>query len=578
LLLVAATIAGGCTSPGEYFHNGFKVGPNYHQPPSAVSNHWIDSADSRVSPVEPPNDAADWWMAFNDPVLTSLVEQAYKQNLPLKEAAYRVLAARAQYGFAIGSFFPQTQQASAGYSRRAISETIANHQYTPYQFFDVWNGGFNLSWEIDLWGRYRRAIFAARAELQASAEDYDAILVTLIGDVAQQYITLRTREAEIKVLQENVAITRKILAIATERFQGGVTGEVDVEQIKALLGTFEAFIPGLEVERREAANALCVLLGIPTVDLTTEFGPGMIPPVPPNVAAGIPADLLRRRPDVRRAERHVAEQSEQIGIATANLYPAFFINGTIGVSSSPLNRLFEPKSLTGGVGPSFQWPILNYGRLVNNIHVQEANFQERVVNYQNTVLVANKEAEDGLVQFLKYQEQARLRAGAVAAARKAVDLALDMYQEGRTDITRVFQMEREVTFLQREYVKSLGAIDEGLIYLYRSLGGGWQIRLRDNDPNLHPQPTRYDYHHIHGQGHGHGPLVHGNEPVDAAVPIVIAAPPAAAAPPGANPAPGPPIPSPAPGPFTPVPTAPAGTPNPLRPLPDVKPPADPNAP
>lgn len=477
----------GCTPLGDYVHNGFKVGPNYHRPPAAVSDQWIDAADPRVSPDPAP--LVNWWQALNDPALTALVEGSYRQNLPLKEAAYRVLAARAQYGFAIGNFFPQQQQMTSDYTRRSVSESVANHQATPSKFFDVWDGGFNLSWEIDFWGRYRRSILSAKAQLNASVEDYDAVLVTLIGDVATAYIQLRTAEAAILVLQENVVLCRKIVEICKDRFKGGATSELDVQQAEALLGLIASFIPEQEILRREASNRLCVLIGIPAADLAGRIGPGGIPPVNPYVALGIPANLLRQRPDVRRNERLVAAQSEQIGIATSNLYPHLYINGTIGVASSPIAQLFEPRSLTGGVGPSMQWNIFNYGRLVNQIHVQEAHFGELVAAYQNSVLVANEEVENGIVSFLQSQEQAKARAYAVKAARKAVEISLEMYQDGRTDLNRVFVVERELALQQRQYTRSLGDIDLGLVQIYRALGGGWQIRLRDNDPHLKdPRP------------------------------------------------------------------------------------------
>jgi len=464
----------GCTGPLEYVRNGFKVGPNYRRPPAPVAPDWIDAADERVrSQSEPP---ALWWNVFNDPVLNSLVQNASQENLSLREAGFRVLQARAQRAIAVGSLFPQTQQATGTYQRIQISSQNVNIPVGLPRFFSLWDGGFNLAWEIDFWGRFRRAVESADARLDASVENYDDVLVTLLGDTASTYVQIRTLQQRIVLAQANVALQRETLKIAEAKFKGGQTSELDVDQAKSTLAQTEALIPTLEISLRQANNELCTLLGIPPRDLLPEIGPAPIPAAPVAAAVGIPAELLTRRPDVRRAERDLAAQSAQIGIATAELYPQIAVTGQIGVQASDLDELFTPRSVRAAIGPSITWNILNYGRLVNNIRVQDARFQELVASYQNTVLNASQEVEDGLAVFLRSQQIARHLAESVDATARAVKIVLVQYREGRVDFNRVVLVEQNLVQQQDQLAQAQGNIALGLIQVYRALGGGWQIR------------------------------------------------------------------------------------------------------
>lgn len=483
LALLAAgwsLLPAGCTPLREYIHNSFKVGPNYQRPPAPVAPTWIDADDPRVR-TEPPREC-DWWKVFNDPALSALVETAYRQNLTLREAAFRVLAARAQLCISVGNFFPQQQQAFADYIRKGLSETVANHQYTPQRWFSVYDLGFNLSWEIDIWGKLRRGIESANAKMNATIEDYDAVLVTLIGDVARAYTQIRTVQAQLMYTKTNVELQRKTLGIVKLRFEGGAVSKLDFTQAATNLARTEALVPPLEIQLRQANNQLCVLLGLPPHELEKLLGPGGIPTAQPEVAVGIPADLLRRRPDVRAAERRLAAQSAQIGIADANLYPALYINGTIGYATSSFNDLFNDQSIFGTWGPGFQWNILNYGRLINNVRYQDAKFQELAAAYQQKVLSANQEVENGLVTFLQSQRTARFLDEAVHAAQESVNLALQQYQDGKVDFNRVFLLQRELVRQQDRFAGARGEIAQGLIQTYRALGGGWQIRCQGEPP------------------------------------------------------------------------------------------------
>jgi NodT family efflux transporter outer membrane factor (OMF) lipoprotein len=474
----------GCTCVKDYVHKGFKVGPNYAQPAAAVSPNWIDASDKRVR--NDSDDLCNWWTVFKDPALDSLICCAYRQNLSLREAGFRVLEARAQLGIATGNLFPQSQFMSGDFTRNKDSKETANGRNITQPFFDQWDYGFTLNWELDFWGRFRRAIESNSATLDASVEDYDDVLVTLLGDVATNYVQLRTLQKRIEYAEANVELQRETLTITEARFRAGTTSELDVYQARSTLEQTEAEIPELEIALRQANNQICILLGIPPEELQAKLGPGPIPTAPPEVAVGIPADLLRRRPDVRRAERQAAAQCALIGVAEADFYPAFSINGTIGYSAEHFHDLFLPDALAGNVGPSFQWNLLNYGRILNNVHLQDAKFQELAIAYQNAVLTADQEVENGLVTYLRAQERTKYQAASVDDAEKAVKLALAQYKAGTVDFTRVTQVEQALVLQQDTLMQALGEIATGLIQVYKALGGGWQIRCTGCEPGALP--------------------------------------------------------------------------------------------
>ena len=370
VIMAAVVLSGGCTSPIEYLKNGFKVGPSYGVPQGSVAPHWIEASDVRVRSDQV--DVNQWWAVFDDPVLTRLICNANRQNLSLREAGFRVLETRAQLAIARGNFFPQSQSMAGGYQRIAASEAANTAPGYGSPFFNQWAYGFNLSWELDFWGRFRRAIAAAEDSLEASCANYDDVLVTLLGDVASNYVQVRTLQARIQLMHANVELQSHILAIADAKLKAGARNALDSHQALSNLSQTEAQVPQLRIQLRQACDRLCVLLGMPTVDLEKELGVGPIPTAPVAAAIGIPCDLLRRRPDVRRAQWEAASQAEQIGIAHADLYPAFSISGTLGYQAQNFPQLFNSNALAGAVGPTFQWNILNYGRIFSNIRAQDA--------------------------------------------------------------------------------------------------------------------------------------------------------------------------------------------------------------
>jgi NodT family efflux transporter outer membrane factor (OMF) lipoprotein len=473
-LLASAMALCGCSGPLEYIHNGFKVGPNYKRPPAPVADQWIDALDPRVRSEEP--DDRHWWTVFHDPVLSDLVLTAYNQNLTLREAGWRVLQARAALGVSIGELFPQTQTTNGDYTRYNLSREVANRVGLPQSYYSQWDYGFGLAWELDFWGLYRRAVEANRDTLDASVENYDDAMVTLVSDVAMNYVQYRTLEQQIAYARENIRLQTISLRIATARFKGGQDSEMSVNQAQSDLSNTQSLIPQYEISLRQANDRLCVLLGIPSVELQAKLGPAPIPNAPPAVAVGLPAELLRRRPDIRRAERQAAAQSAEIGVAVAQLYPHISIAGTMGWSAQTIPTLFAGDAFRGTIGPTFTWNILNYGRLLGNIREQDAHFNELVVTYQNTVLKADQEVEDGLATFLRSQEQTGFLNTAVNAEIKAVKEAIAQYEGGLTDFNRVALIQERLVERQEELAQAQGSIALGLVQVYRALGGGWQIR------------------------------------------------------------------------------------------------------
>ncbi len=472
LLLASAT---GCTSWREYIANGFKVGPNYCRPAVPVADQWIDAGDTTLDTQRVDN--AAWWRNFNDPVLDSLVASAYQQNLTLRVAGMRILEARALRAIAAGELFPQSQQAFGDYSRIGLSKN-GPYGMSSDRFYSDWTLGTSLAWELDFWGRFRRAIEAADANLDVSVESYDNVLVLLLSDVATSYLNVRVAEQRLAYARQNVDIQRGSLKLAEDRLRHGATTRLDVTQAMSAVAQTEATIPNLEAARRQAVNQLCVLLGVPPRSLDDLLaGASGIPNTPPQVAVGIPAELLRRRPDVRQAEREVAAQSALIGVAVSDLYPHFSISGTIYLDALKFEDLLDAGSVAGSVGPSFRWDILHYGRLANRVRAQEARFYQLAIQYQNVVLRANAEAEDAIVGFLKTQQQVKWLLQSTDSARESVELVSQQYREGKVDFNRVFDVQELLTQQQDQLAIAQGAVDQNLIQLYRALGGGWQIRL-----------------------------------------------------------------------------------------------------
>ena len=452
------------------------LGPDYQRPEAEVEPDWVEIEDSRVT-SEPATDPKWWQSAFQDPELDKLVEAALQQNLTLRSAGLRVLQSQQQLAIAVGNQYPQQQQATGSASRQKDSDIIFNN----------YNLGLNLGWEIDFWGRFSRQVESASAGLDASVANYDGALVSMVSQAANNYILIRTYQERIEVARINIKLQAESLRIAQAKFDAGAVSELDVDQAESLLNNTKATLSSLEVSLQQFKNALAVLLGNPPQEfngLLTKKG--SIPAAQTDVALGMPQDLIRRRPDVRVAERQLAAQSAQIGFAVTELYPHLTIGGGIGTSAMESGDLFESNSETWNLFGMFEWNIFNYGRLQSNVRLQDARFQQLLIDYRNTVLQAQGETENAIVAYLKSHEQFQSYSLAAAASQRAVDVATIQYQEGAIDFNTLIST-LNANQQQQDLMKATqGSVATSLVQVYKALGGGWEIRDNRDPVDLLP--------------------------------------------------------------------------------------------
>lgn len=472
--------AGGLTATLVLVSGCTTLGPDFQSPEPATQETWQESVDPQFKLDQSAQE--QWWKVFNDPVLDGLIDEAYQANINLRAVGMRILEARAILGIAVGNQYPQQQQAGGSLTTNRISKNSPN--FNPSGSDNDWQDlqtSFGVAWEMDFWGKFRRGIESADATLSVTIEDYRNALVTLTAEVARTYVAIRTTERRIVLALQNVKIQERSLRIATVRFRNGATTELDVQQALSNLRNTEAQVPQFEQDLRKFQNSLAVLLGITPAQLGGRLNESKpIPVVPEQVAVGVPAELLRRRPDVRSAELQAAAQSAQIGIAQTALYPSFSLAGSIGYQATSTNQsglddIFDRDSFGYNFGPGFSWNILNYGRLKNNVRFQDASFQRLVETYKNTVLNAYKEVEDAMVGVVRSQEEVVFRAQSVKAAARSAQLATIQYRDGAVDFQRVLDTERFLNDQEQRLTTNQGDIPLNLIEMYRALGGGWEI-------------------------------------------------------------------------------------------------------
>ncbi len=456
---------------------GCKVGPDFKRPEVSLPSGWHAANDPRFVAETAADDR--WWRAFNDTSLDHLVELAYRQNLPLQIQGLRIVEARAQLGVVTGKEFPQKQELTAsgtgvGLSRSAANALRIDRNFVYYQV------GFDAAWELDLWGKYARGADAASAGLLASVADYYSAIVSLTAEVARTYVAVRTFEVLIGLAEDNAKLQETGLAIAESRFRNGATSELDPTQAKTQLESTRASIPALETSLAQARDALSTLLGQPPGNVDALLtGPKGIPKAPAKAAVGVPAEMLRRRPDIRSAELMAAAQCARIGIAKAELYPSFSLVGTIGLQATSIggapHNPFSPAGIFFTAGPQISWPFFNYGRLENAVRVEDARFQELLVDYHDTVLKAAREVEDAMTGFLGTEESVVFEQNAVVAAQRAVQIATSEYQEGATDFQRVLDAQRSLLDQENSLAETSSSVATNWIALYKALGGGWEL-------------------------------------------------------------------------------------------------------
>ncbi len=461
------------------------VGPDYVRPESPLGPDWYQAESSAFATSE--QQESEWWHLFGDSDLDRLIAMALVSNNTLEIAGLRVFESRAQLGIATGLQYPQTQVMAGAATALSASEGAANTAAGDLDYLQF-NLGVSASWEIDFWGRYRRGIQAADAIYRQSVATHDQATILVAAQVAIVYLTIRTIEEQIRITTDNIASQQRSYDIVDVQFRNGDTSELDVLQAKTLLLSTQATMPALAAQLEQSLHALAALLGLPpdaAATLLPDRGP--IPAVPEQLAIGIPADLLRQRPDVREAEYLAMAANASVGLASVDLYPSFSLNGSLGVvaadntnttrsGATGIDALFRGDSLTWSAGPAFVWPFFNYGRIRNNVRVQDARLQQALTGYRETVLQAAREVEDAIVGLNGARAQHELLKQTVDVANRATEVAMLRYKEGFAGYQRVLDAQTALFAQQGRLVSSKSNMATSLVSLYLALGGGWQAR------------------------------------------------------------------------------------------------------
>jgi len=462
---------------------GCAVGPNFIPPRTEVPGTWNaqeiagKALESRTTTE--PAALEDWWRTFQDPTLTSLVETAVGTNLDLRQAQARIRQARAARGMAASGLFPAVD-AQAFFQRSSSSSATVTSSGVPVvtsgpAFRDLFQVGLDASWELDIFGGTRRELEAATADLQAAVEDRRDVLVTLAGEVGTNYLSLRGLQQQLAIARQNLDVQTKTARIIRKRYEAGFASRLDVENAEAQVNTTASQIPILESNARAAIYSLSVLIGQEPGFLESVLTrPYPIPTTPPQIPVGLPSDLLRRRPDIRRAEARLHAATARIGVAVADLFPRFFLTGSAGFSAADISRLGSDKSRFWSFGPSVSWPVFAGGRIRWNIELQNALEEQALLAYQQTVLTALKDVETALMAYAKEQEHRQALIQAVANNRRAVDLAMQLYLAGRSDFLNVLNAQRSLFVTEEALTQSTRNLAVNLVALYKALGGGWE--------------------------------------------------------------------------------------------------------
>ena len=450
---------------------GCTVGPDYEPPDPFVPDVWKTAVSKELAGPETPLEV--WWTGFNDPQLEIYVQRAVASNRDLGTAVARVQEARALVGIASGGYYPDVVL-DGSYRRQELSpNSIIPGAGDPFDFYNV---GLGASWEIDVFGRIRRGVEAAGAGLEASIEDYRDVLVILMADVASSYISVRTFQARLAYAESNVEAQRDSRRLTQDRFDAGLTSARDVAQAESNLANSRASIPLLETALEAALNRLSILIG--EVPGAVDEDLAQMKPIPSpdeRITAGMPAELLRRRPDIRRAERLLASQTALIGVATADLYPTFSLSGTVALATTSFGELFEGDSVGWSLVPGLRWTLFSGGKIRNRIRAEEARTEGALLRYEQTVLLALGEVEDTLIAYERERVR-RVRLGeAVEATERTVDLVHTQYLAGLTDFQNYLDAQRSLFDQQDRLASSEGQVVQNLVALNLALGGGWDI-------------------------------------------------------------------------------------------------------
>jgi NodT family efflux transporter outer membrane factor (OMF) lipoprotein len=456
---------------------GCAVGPDYRSPKTVTPDEWHAVPQTGLAPAADATVLADWWKSLNDPTLDELIAKALAENKTAKQALARVREARARRGIAAGDFWPSIG-ASGGVSRTdsesrfsSVDEDLPSSNNND----EVYSTGLDSAWELDLFGGRRRAVEAATAQLAATEADLRDVLVTLLGDVALGYVDVRTAQARLNFAERNLQAQSGTLDITRWRADAGLATVLDVDQAKTSYEQTRAQIPSIESGLVTAMNRLAVLTGqTPGALSATLADRKAVPAAPLEIAAGVPADVLRRRPDIRSAERRLAAQTAQVGVATAELYPSLSLNGSISLQALSASDVFDGFR-TERTGLSLNLPLFRGGALRQNVNAQNALLDQALATYEATVLAAYEEVENALTAWTNEQRRHEALVLAVESARRASELALVQYNSGLVDFQTVLTADRQLITLEDSLAVSDGERTSNLIRLYKALGGGWAV-------------------------------------------------------------------------------------------------------
>ena len=469
-LLVLGFISG-CTN----------LGPDFTTPKTETEKTWLNYEKKDFASTPPLQ--VKWWKdAFHDRTLDKLVQTSLTENYTLRSAGLRVLQARQKLAIAIGNQYPQTQELQGSADTGAPFSSRSSQQY------DL---GFNLSWEADVWGRFTRQIESASAELNATVADYDGVMISLISEVSQTYFLIRTNQTRLKLAKKNLKLQRESLRITVAKFNAGDASALDQKQAETLLYNTEATIQTIEPLLQQEKNSLAILMGKPPHDMSRALGRYKpVPVVRGEISLGMPQNIIRRRPDIRAAERRLASQSAQIGYAITDLYPQFVLGGSVGTDvRNEGSNLFNSHYSNWDSFVSFQWKIFNYGRLKSNVRLQDAIFQQELEDYRETVLEAQGEVENAIVAFFASEKQIYSYAKAVNSSREAAVLARLQYEDGLVNYNTVITTLQTLAQQEDTLAQTKGDAVLNLIDVYKALGGGWEIRNNRLPDQLLPKTT-----------------------------------------------------------------------------------------
>jgi NodT family efflux transporter outer membrane factor (OMF) lipoprotein len=476
---------------------GCTMGPDFKSPQAAAPLSWVSgpgkpgASTPMAAPIDP-----NWWNLFHDGELTTLEQHVATENLDVRVATIRLTESRAQLGVISADAYPnfeantsyQRQKASnngafAGLSaiaagtgaNGAAGQTTGGVNGAALGATDIYQYGFDSTWEVDLWGKVRRAVEAADASVTATAEARRDTLLTSLAEVARDYLQLRGTQARLQIARDNLKSAQQSQELTRERALGGVTTDLDVANASAQVATFAAQIPPLEQQERQFINALSLLLGQPPQALAAELATARpVPPVPPLIPIGLPSELARRRPDIRESEAQLHAATATIGVAEANFYPSFTLTGSFGIQGLQPWNLFTLASRMYALGPSVNIPIFEGGRLKATLALRKEQEQEAAVVYQRTVLGAWHEIDNSLTAYQAEQRRRDQLTEAVAQNERAVSLAQSRYQQGVADFLQVLDAQRSLFATQQELAVSTTTVDTDLVAIYKALGGGWE--------------------------------------------------------------------------------------------------------